>query len=67
MSDNLSRRPKTFWVFGLWYYGVTMKKQVFYVHGGDSYSKYEDFMQSLRTATVRNLPGSERVPFGLRH
>lgn len=36
---------------------------MFYVHGGDSYSKYENFLQSLRTATVRNLPGRDSSAF----
>lgn len=48
--------------FSLWYYKF-MKKQVFYVHGGDSYNKYEDYLQSLRTTTVRNLPGSKSSTF----
>lgn len=33
-----------------------MKKQVFYIHGGDSFSKQEDFLQSLKTVTLRDLP-----------
>lgn len=36
-----------------------MKKQVVFIHGGDSFSKQEDFLQHLRTATIRNLPGRE--------
>lgn len=35
------------------------KQQVFYIHGGNAYSKYEDFLQYLRTGTVRGLPGEE--------
>lgn len=33
-----------------------MKKQVVFIHGGDSFSKYEDFLQDLKTKTVRDLP-----------
>lgn len=39
----------------LWYYAF-MKKQVFYVHGGDSFNKQEDFLQYLQTKTIRDLP-----------
>jgi len=35
-----------------------MKKQVFYVHGGDSFTKPEDFLQYIQTKTIRDLPGS---------
>lgn len=35
-----------------------MKRQVLYIHGGDSFGKYEDFLQDLHTKTVRD-------PFGL--
>jgi len=35
-----------------------MKKQVFCIHGGDAFSKQEDFLQYLKTATIRNLPGN---------
>ncbi len=37
-----------------------MKKQVLYIHGGDSFGKYEDFLQDLRTKTVRDPFGIER-------
>ncbi|MCB9811176.1 MAG: alpha/beta fold hydrolase [Candidatus Nomurabacteria bacterium] len=40
-----------------------MKKQVLYIHGGDSYSKHEDFLQALRTMPIRNLPGAETKSF----
>lgn len=40
-----------------------MKKQVFYVHGGDSFNTKEDFQQYLRTVTVRDLPGNEGSTF----
>lgn len=35
-----------------------MRGQVLYIHGGDSFGKYEDFLQDLHTKTVRD-------PFGL--
>jgi predicted alpha/beta hydrolase family esterase len=35
-----------------------MRRQVLYIHGGDSFGKYEDFLQDLHTKTVRD-------PFGL--
>ena len=37
-----------------------MKKQVLYIHGGDSFGKYEDFLQDLLTKTVRDPFGIER-------
>jgi uncharacterized protein len=38
--------------------GFNMKKQqVFYIHGGSSYSKYENFLEDLRTRPLRDLPG----------
>lgn len=39
--------------------GFSMKRQVFYIHGGSAYSNYEDFLNNLRTAEIRNLPGVE--------
>jgi uncharacterized protein len=36
-----------------------MKKQVFLISGGNAFSNYEDFLQSLKTVPLRNLPGSE--------
>ncbi len=38
-----------------------MKKQVVFIHGGDSFSRHEDFLQDLKTKTVRDLPNSESV------
>lgn len=38
-----------------------MKKQLFFIHGGDSFSRYEDFLQSLQTMTIRNLPTSQKM------
>lgn len=35
-----------------------MKKQVFFIHGGDSFSRQEDFLQHLQSVPLRNLPGS---------
>lgn len=37
-----------------------MKKQLLYIHGGDSYSRYEDFLADLRTRRPRNLPNEEK-------
>lgn len=36
-----------------------MKQQVFFIHGGMSFSKYDNFLQYLCTTEVRNLPGEE--------
>ena len=35
------------------------KQQVFYIHGGNAYSNYDDYLEDLRTATLRDLPGAE--------
>jgi predicted alpha/beta hydrolase family esterase len=35
------------------------KQQVFYIHGGSSYSDQEDFLETLRSCEIRNLPGQE--------
>jgi predicted alpha/beta hydrolase family esterase len=37
------------------------KKQVFYIHGGEAYSNYADFLDNLRTKEIRNLPWSEQL------
>jgi predicted alpha/beta hydrolase family esterase len=37
-----------------------MKKQVFYIHGGTAFSRYEDFLEWLRTCEV-NEPIAERT------
>lgn len=37
------------------------KQQVFYIHGGTAFSRYEDFLQHLKTKEIRNLPGTETV------
>src|SRR5690606_6746668 len=31
------------------------KKQVFYIHGGEAFSDYESFLESLHTREIRNL------------
>lgn len=36
--------------------GSNMKQQVFYVHGGSSYSDYDAFLDHLRSAIPRDLP-----------
>lgn len=35
------------------------KQQVFFIHGGNPYSKYEAFLNDLRTKEIWDLPGSE--------
>jgi uncharacterized protein len=37
-----------------------MKKQVFYIHGGSSYSDYNAYLEDLKSEPVRDLPGSEQ-------
>ncbi len=39
-----------------------MKKSVIYIHGGDSFGKYQDYWVSLETMPIRN-PLGERKPF----
>jgi predicted alpha/beta hydrolase family esterase len=36
-----------------------MKKQVVFIHGGDAFTKREDFLEYLRTMPLRSLPGKE--------
>ena len=36
-------------------------QQIFYIHGGESYSKYEDYLHDLKTKAIWDLPGSESV------
>ena len=36
-----------------------MKKQVFYIHGGESYEMYDDFIDRLHTREIRDLPTSK--------
>jgi predicted alpha/beta hydrolase family esterase len=36
-------------------------KQVFYIHGGNSFLQHEDFLNHLRTRDIRDLPGTERT------
>jgi predicted alpha/beta hydrolase family esterase len=38
-----------------------MKKQVFYIHGGESYEEYSDFLERLNTREIRDLPSA--VPY----
>ncbi len=40
-----------------------MKKQVFFIHGGDAFSKREDFLRYLQTVPVRNLPDTVSKDF----
>ncbi|MCA9354732.1 MAG: alpha/beta hydrolase [Candidatus Kaiserbacteria bacterium] len=43
--------------------GSDMKQQIFYIHGGDAFTNYDDFLQFLRDIPVRDLPGVESKPF----
>lgn len=36
--------------------GFSMKQQIFYIHGGDSYSKYESYLEHLRTKEMWHMP-----------
>jgi predicted alpha/beta hydrolase family esterase len=38
-----------------------MKQQIFYIHGGSSFTNYEAFLISLKTKTVRDLPNEEQI------
>lgn len=38
---------------------IMSKQQVFYIHGGSSYSDYGAYLQDLQTKEVRDLPGVE--------
>lgn len=38
-----------------------MKKQVIYIHGGDSFTKREDFLNHLKVTPIWNLPGKENT------
>lgn len=40
------------------------KKQVFYIHGGDSFLRYEDFLNQLKTRPLWHMPGQSDVPPG---
>jgi uncharacterized protein len=37
-----------------------MKKTVLFIHGGDSFSQYADFLQYLETVPLRDLPTTEK-------
>lgn len=37
-----------------------MKKQVFYIHGGESYDDYEVFLEQLRTKEIWDLPSEQK-------
>lgn len=41
--------------------GCNNKKQVFYIHGGSAYSKYETFLESLKQKTIRDLPNIPKL------
>lgn len=40
------------------------KKQVLYIHGGESYAKHEDFLEKLRTAKLWHLPEDDYLGGG---
>ena len=40
-----------------------MKRQVFFIHGGDAFSKREDFLRYLGDMPLRNLPGNTSADF----
>lgn len=37
-----------------------MKKQVLYIHGGDSYTNYDNFIQNLKSKPLNDLPFTEK-------
>jgi predicted alpha/beta hydrolase family esterase len=39
----------------------TMKQQIFYIHGGESFQDYEAYLERLRTMDIWDLPGTEQV------
>ena len=43
-------------------YDPSMKQSIIYIHGGDSYGKYEDYWAALETMPIRN-PLGDRKPF----
>lgn len=42
---------------------VGSKQQILYIHGGDAFSDYNNFLSFLQNIPVRNLPGTEDKPF----
>lgn len=42
-------------------YNHPMKAQIVYIHGGNSYSKYENYLESLKTKTIWDPYGREPV------
>jgi len=43
------------------------KKQVLYIHGGSSYSNYDDFLENLKTKSIRDLPGEPSFNIWSKH
>jgi len=37
-----------------------MKKQILYIHGGNAYVEYDNFLQDLKNKTLRDLPTSSK-------
>ena len=35
------------------------KQQVFYIHGGESFTNYDDFLERLRTKDIWDLPSTQ--------
>ena len=40
-----------------------MKKQVVFIHGGDAFTKHEDFLRYLKKVEIRNLPSNQTSGF----
>jgi len=38
-----------------------MKQQIFYIHGGGSFSNYDCFIEDLKTTPIRSLPSGEAM------
>jgi predicted alpha/beta hydrolase family esterase len=38
-----------------------MKKQVFYIHGGDAFTEYKSFLEYLKKIDIRDLPDAEKM------
>lgn len=40
---------------------INMKKQIFYIHGGESYETYVDFIERIKTKDIWDLPSVTQV------
>jgi predicted alpha/beta hydrolase family esterase len=45
---------------------IMKKQQVFYIHGGDSFEKHEDFLERLKTTSLWHLPSQNKFGNGQR-